>query len=78
MKWPISYDSESMTLTIRWGKHNKYLQCPFATWWKARKHFKRPKFNFYFGPTCKFNGHKVTEFGEYDDWEQKGFWPAIS
>lgn len=78
MKWPISYDNESMTLTIRWGKHSKYLQCPFATWWKARKHFKRPKFNFYFGPTCKFNGHKITEFGEYDDWEQKGFWPAVS
>lgn len=38
-----------MTLSIRIGGYHKYLQCPFATWWKARKYFKRPKFKFYFG-----------------------------
>lgn len=45
----ISYDKRTMTLKIHIGKYYKYLQCPFATWWKARKYFKRPRFKFYFG-----------------------------
>lgn len=79
MKFPISYDSKSMTLTLQWGKHYKFLQCPFATWWKARKYFKKPKFKFYFGPMWKYKGKVKTEFGEYDDYEYKGgYWPAVS
>ena len=79
MKFPISYDSQSMTLTFQWGKHYKCLQCPFGTWWKARKYFKKPKFKFYFGPMWKYKGKVQTEFGEYDDYEYKGgYWPAAS
>lgn len=79
MKIPIMYDSQSMTLTFQWGKHYKYLQCPFRTWWKARKYFKKPKFKFYFGPMWKYNGKVKTKFGEYDDYEYKGgYWPAAS
>lgn len=79
MKFPIQYDSQSMTLTFQWGKHYKCLQCPFATWWKARKYFKKPKFKFYFGPMWKYKGKVHTEFGEYDDYEYKGgYWPAAS
>lgn len=79
MKFPISYDSQSMTLTFQWGKHYKFLQCPFATWWKARKYFKRPKFKFYFGPMWKSKGEVNTDFGNYDDYEYLGgYWPAVS
>ena len=79
MKIPIRYDSKSMTLTLQWGKHYKCLQCPFGTWWKARKYFKKPKFKFYFGPMWKYNGKVKTKFGEYDDYEYKGgYWPAAS
>lgn len=79
MKIPIMYDSQSMTLTFQWGKHYKCLQCPFGTWWKARKYFKKPKFKFYFGPMWKYNGKVKTKFGEYDDYEYKGgYWPAAS
>ena len=79
MKIPIMYDSKSMTLTFQWGKHYKCLQCPFGTWWKARKYFKKPKFKFYFGPMWKYNGKVKTKFGEYDDYEYKGgYWPAAS
>lgn len=79
MKLPIRYDSKSMTLTFRFGKHYKYLQCPFRTWWKAKKYFKKPKFKFYFGPMWKYNGKVKTKFGEYDDYEYKGgYWPAAS
>ncbi len=45
----LSYNRKTMTLSIHIGKYYKFLQCPFATWWKARKYFKRPKFKFYFG-----------------------------
>lgn len=49
----IEYHKESNYLIINWkwkGKnHSKYLQCPFATWWKARKYFKRPRFQFFCG-----------------------------
>lgn len=79
MNLPIMYDSQSMTLTFLFGKHYKYLQCPFRTWWKARKYFKKPKFKFYFGPMWKYNGKVKTKFGEYDDYEYKGgYWPAAS
>lgn len=79
MKFPIRYSSQSMTLTFQWGKHYKCLQCPFATWWKARKYFKKPKFKFYFGPMWKYMGKVNTEFGEYDDYEYKGgYWPMAS
>ena len=79
MKFPIMYDSQSMTITFRFGKHYKYLQCPFRTWWKAKKYFKKPKFKFYFGPMWKYNGKVKTKFGEYDDYEYKGgYWPAAS
>lgn len=79
MKFPIRYSSQSMTLTIQWGKHYKCLQCPFGTWWKARKYFKKPMFKFYFGPMWKYKGKVKTEFGEYDDYEYKGgYWPAAS
>ena len=79
MKLPIMYDSQSMTLTFRFGKHYKYLQCPFRTWWKAKKYFKKPKFKFYFGPMWKYNSKVKTKFGEYDDYEYKGgYWPAAS
>ena len=78
MKFPISYNKKSMTLQIKIGKYTKYLQCPFATWWKARKYFKRPKFKFYFGPTCKIHGKKESKFGEYLDYTQKGIWPMAS
>ena len=57
----ISYNKDEMTLRI--GK--KYLQCPFATWWKAREFFVRPKFTMYFGPMFKNN-------------IQRGFWPFAS
>ena len=65
MKFPIRYNSQSMTLTLQWGKHYKFLQCPFRTWWKARKYFKKPKFKFYFGPMWKYKGRVKTKFGEY-------------
>lgn len=79
MKFPITYNSKSMTLHIEIGKYYKYLQCPFATWWKARKYFKRPRFKFYFGPMWKYKGKVQTEFGEYDDYEYKGgYWPCAS
>lgn len=79
MKFPITYNSKSMTLHIEIGKYYKYLQCPFATWWKVRKYFKRPRFKFYFGPMWKYKGKVQTEFGEYDDYEYKGgYWPAAS
>lgn len=45
----ISYNKRTMTLSIHVGNYCKFLQCPFATWWKARKYFKRPKFKLYFG-----------------------------
>ena len=77
--WWISYDKSTMTLYLGTRKHCMSLQCPFASWWKARKYFKRPKFKFYFGRTCKSNGYIETEsFGKVEDWEPKGFWPAIS
>ena len=79
MKLPITYDTKSMTLTFRFGKHYKYLQCPFRTWWKAKKYFKKPKFKFYFGPMWKYKGKAKTKFCEYDDYEYKGgYWPAAS
>ena len=74
----ISYDKETMALHLGDTRRFASFQCPFATWWKARKWFKRPRFKFYFGPTFKFKGLKVTEFGEYDDYEQKGIWPFAS
>ena len=33
-----------------------YLQCPFKSWWKARKVFRTPRFKFYFGPLEKVTG----------------------
>ena len=78
MKLPITYNSNSMTLHIEIGKYSKYLQCPFATWWKARKYFKRPRFKFYFGPLHKYHGKVKTQFGEYDDYTTKGYWPMAS
>lgn len=80
MKFPITYNFKSMTLYIQWSKkHYKFLQCPFATWWKARKYFKKPKFKFYFGPMWKYRGKENTQFGEYEDYEyQGGYWPMAS
>lgn len=78
MKKIFSYNKKTMTLQISIGKYCKYLQCPFATWWKARKYFKMPKFIFYFGPCFKKYGKKETQFGEYIDFRQKGFWPFAS
>lgn len=49
MKKIISYNKKTMTLEIHIGNYSKYLQCPFASWWKARKYFKRPRIRFYFG-----------------------------
>jgi len=53
----IKYNKNWMSLNIEWtwkGKeHYKYLTCPFAVWWKAKKYFKPPKFKFYFGPISK-------------------------
>lgn len=77
-KW-IEYDKEQMWLYIHIGKFDKLLQCPFATWWRARKYFKRPKFKFYFGPMWKYLGKKQSKFGEYDDYKYLGgYWFAAS
>ena len=27
-----------------------YWECPFGTWWRVRRYFKRPRFRFYCGP----------------------------
>ena len=78
MKFPITYNFKTMTLRFQWFKHYKVLQCPFATWWKARKYFKKPKFKFYFGPTVKNHGKKMSKWGEYVDYTQVGFWPMAS
>ena len=78
MKFPITYSFKTMTLHIEIGKYSKCLQCPFATWWKARKYFKRPRFKFYFGPLHKYHGKVKTQFGEYDDYTTKGYWPMAS
>lgn len=78
MKFPITYSFKTMTLCFQWFKHYKVLQCPFATWWKARKYFKRPKFKFYFGPLHKYYGKVKTKFGTYDDYTTKGYWPMAS
>ena len=79
MRFPITYSFKTMTLRIQWSKkHYKYLQCPFATWWKARKYFKRPKFKFYFGPLHKYYGKVKSKFGTYDDYTTKGYWPMAS
>ena len=75
----FTYNSESMTLYFKIGKYSKYLQCPFATWWKARKYFRKPKFTFYFGPMWEYKGRVRTKFGKYDDYEYKGgYWPFVS
>lgn len=79
MRFPITYSFKSMTLRIQWSKkHYKYLQCPFKTWWKARKYFRKPQFKFYFGPTVKNHGKKMSKWGEYIDYTQVGFWPMAS
>ena len=78
MKFPITYSFKSMTLHLMCGKHHKYLQCPFKTWWKARKYFRKPQFKFYFGPTVKNHGKKQSQWGEYIDYTQVGFWPMAS
>lgn len=73
----VSFNDGS--LSFHWSKYYKYLTCPFRTWWKARKYFKRPKFKFYFGKTCKNNGWIESEkFGKFQDFQQKGFWPFAS
>lgn len=74
----FKYYKDEMALRIGTKTHFVYWQCPFATWWKARKFFIRPKFRFYFGPVMKFKEHVVTEFGEFDDYEYRGVWPAVS
>ena len=75
----ISYDKKRLILSIKIGKYHKYFQCPFATWWRCRKYFKRPRFKFYFGPMWQYRGKKNTQFGEYDDHEYKGgYWPMAS
>lgn len=78
MNFPITYDKNLMTLRIKIGKYYKYLQCPFATWWKGRKYFKKPIFKWYFGPTCKVHGTKYSKFGNFIDYTQKGLWPMAS
>lgn len=78
MKFPITYSFKSMTLRFTFGKYYKFLQCPFKTWWKARKYFRRPRFKFYFGPTVKNHGKKQSQWGEYIDYTQVGFWPMAS
>lgn len=70
----IKYDKKSMCLSISVGKYYKAMECPFATWWKARKYFRRPKFRWYFGPTFKKRGKNKGEFW----YEQKGIWPSVS
>lgn len=75
----ISYNKKFLSLRITIGKYIKILQCPFMTWWKARKYFKRPKFKVYFGPMFKYRGKKNTKFGEFDDYDYKGgYWPFAS
>lgn len=70
-----------MTLTIHIGKYYKFLQCPFATWWKARKYFRRPQFKFYFGPMQKRYWYEGSEkFGIEPKYlyEDKGFFYFVS
>lgn len=65
-----------MTLTIKIGKFIKFLTCPFATWWKARKFFKRPRFIFYFGPMHKkywYEGSEEFKIKPQYLYEPKGF-----
>lgn len=72
----ISYDKRTMTLKIHIGKYYKYLQCPFATWWKARKYFKRPRFRFYFGRMQKkewYSGSDVYTIKPQYIYMDKGF-----
>lgn len=78
INWWISYNKETMTLHLGTRKHSMWLQCPFASWWKARKYFKRPKLKFYCGRTCKKKHIDSEKFGIHDVYEQKGFWPAVS
>ena len=74
----IHYSWKRLTLSIKIGSYYKALQCPFGAWWKSRKFFKRPKFKWYFGPTCKLYGMKESKFGEYMDYRQLGVWPFAS
>lgn len=79
MRWSIKYDSKNMCLEIHIGSYDKYLQCPFMTWWRARKYFKRPRIEFFFGPMWKNRGKRNTQWGEIDDYEYRGgYWPAAS
>lgn len=79
MKFPISYNRRTMTLHVDIGKYHKYLQCPFATWWKARKYFRKPKFHWYFGPMKKYIGEPFyTKFGKTREFIIKGYWPMAS
>lgn len=74
----IHYSWKRLSLSIKIGKYYKVLQCPFGAWWKARKYFKRPKFKWYFGPTCKSYEIKDSKFGEYVSHNQLGAWPFAS
>lgn len=70
-----------MTLTIHIGKYWKFLQCPFATWWKARKYFKRPQFKFYFGPMQRrywYEGSEIFGIKPKYLYEDKGFFYFLS
>lgn len=74
MKSPITYNPNSMTLHIKVGKYDKYLQCPFATWWKARKYFKRPRFRFRFG-RVKNKGYWPMASTNYLKWYTSKWFP---
>lgn len=75
----IKYNKKSMTLHIKLGKYDKFLRCPFATWWKARKYFRRPRFKFYFGPMCKFTGeYYYSKQGKHKNYIERGYWPMAS
>jgi len=63
-----------MKVNVKVDKFFKYLlkgkiyigghlyTCPFKTWWKARKYWKRPKFKFYIGRI----GYKLTGYYDHD------------
>jgi len=82
----ISYNKNEMSLSLKWTwkgvKHYKYLACPFAMWWKARKYFKRPKFKVYFGPIFKkgkwYEGNEELGIKPGYIYNQIGYYPFAS
>lgn len=68
-----------------------YWTCPFKTWWKVRKYWIRPKFEFYFGPIgirkngvyeedstiMDKNGEPIIKKGDPKN-KQVGIWTFVS